>query len=250
MKKALLVSGLVVIVLAILVIAVPVQPGNNISLAPRIHVKFGSSTNWAGYAVQYPTLSAPQNNMITSVNGTWKVPSVSTSPAGYCAVWVGIDGYSNGSVEQIGTEQDSSGNYYAWYEMYPKPSYKINSVPIKSGDSIYAEVKYIGKDNFTLTLNNISTKKTFSTTQKSGKSQCQSAEWIVEAPWSGGVLPLANFGTININGAYAIVNGNQAGVTSYGSDSINMVVSKTDATIKALTQPIDANNFSVIWKHK
>jgi hypothetical protein len=107
--------------------------------------------------------------------------------------WVGIDGYADNSVEQIGTEQDSNGTYYAWYEMYPKPCYIISSVPIKPGDSIYAEVKYNGKGSFTLTIKNLTTKKSFSITQKSGKANCSSAEWIVEAPWSGGVLPLFRY---------------------------------------------------------
>ena len=41
------------------------------------------------------------------------------------AFWVGLDGYSSTSVEQLGTDSDCvSGkpSYYAWYEMYPNPS--------------------------------------------------------------------------------------------------------------------------------
>ena len=52
------------------------------------------------------------------------MPTVSGSGPTYSSVWVGIDGYSSNTVEQIGTEQDVSANgktsYYAWYEMYPQ----------------------------------------------------------------------------------------------------------------------------------
>ncbi len=91
--------------------------------APRIKVKAGTSTNWSGYAVE-TNLQAPQSGVVTDVKGQWQVPSVTCGTATtYSSVWVGIDGYSNGTVEQTGTEQDcSSGQprYSAWYEMYPK----------------------------------------------------------------------------------------------------------------------------------
>ena len=75
-----------------------------------------TSTNWSGYAVSGAADS------VSKVAGTWTVPTVSTSTNGYSAVWVGIDGYSSSSVEQIGTGKEVYGgkaSYYAWYEMYP-----------------------------------------------------------------------------------------------------------------------------------
>lgn len=49
--------------------------------------------------------------------------------AQYASFWVGIDGYSSGSVEQLGTHSDCVGkgraSYYAWWEMYPASSFSM-----------------------------------------------------------------------------------------------------------------------------
>lgn len=187
-----------------LIPAIPVAASGPIN-APRIHLKNGISTNWSGYAVQ-TNLNSPQSGVITDVKGTWNVPLVQSSPTGYSAVWVGIDGYSDGTVEQIGTEQDSNGTPYAWFEMYPKMSYRITGFTINPGDSITAEVEYTGNGAFTLTITdnsviNNSNPEFFSTTQRNHNAQRNSAEWVVEAPYSGGILPLANFVTVPFTGA-------------------------------------------------
>src|SRR6478752_7651051 len=92
-----------------LVLATPVLADNDIiSHGPRIKYKNGNgaSTNWAGYAVQ-TDMTTPQSNAVTDVKGTWIVPGVICDKKNtYSSAWVGIDGYSDGSVEQIGTEQD------------------------------------------------------------------------------------------------------------------------------------------------
>src|SRR5437870_4998940 len=61
------------------------------------------STNWSGYAAE-TNLTAPAANAVTAVSGSWVVPQVTGSSTGYSSVWVGIDGYSSATVEQIGTE--------------------------------------------------------------------------------------------------------------------------------------------------
>lgn len=142
---------------------------------PLIKNKNGQSTNWSGYA------STAGN--ATDVTGSWTVPSLTCSAGQntYSSAWVGIDGDGSSSVEQIGTEQDcinGQPSYYAWYEMYPKPGRKI-PVAVTAGATMNAEVKYTGNGNFVLTLNG------YTTTQKSNKAQRASAEWIMEAPWSG-----------------------------------------------------------------
>src|SRR5258706_2003241 len=163
--------------------------------APRIKLKNGTSSNWSGYAA-LTNLSNPQSNAVSDVKGTWTVPSVDCSVVSgnsYSSVWIGIDGYSDNSVEQTGTEQDclnGQASYYAWYEMYPKFGYKVN-LPVSAGNSIISEVQYIGNNRFVLSLTNTSNNTHFTTTQKARASR-ESAEWIVEAPSSsGGVLPLA-----------------------------------------------------------
>ena len=48
--------------------------------------------------------------------------------------------------------------YSAWYEMYPKkPVYLPSKYPVSAGDTMSAEVKYVGKDTYELTLNDRTT---------------------------------------------------------------------------------------------
>src|SRR5437762_7532386 len=85
---------------------------------PRLPaVKKGTSQNWAGYAVE-SDFAAPAG-VVTFVQGGWKVPAVRCGflASTYSAVWVGMDGYSSPTIEQIGTGQDCPlgvASYYAW----------------------------------------------------------------------------------------------------------------------------------------
>jgi len=171
---------------------------------PIIKTRESTSTNWSGYAAE-KSISSPTNGFVKSVKGTWTAPTLTcdSSKDTYSSVWVGIDGYSSSSVEQLGTEHDCvSGKQqdYAWFEMYPKPAYLITGMTIHSGDVLTASVTYTANNKFTLTMTDTTTGKSFTTTQRSNAAR-SSAEWIVEAPWSGGVLPLANFGTVSISKA-------------------------------------------------
>src|SRR5439155_23382974 len=58
-----------------------------------------------------------------------------------------------------------------------------------------------------LTLTNLTTGQSFRTTQSAPGAARASAEWIVEAPYRNGVLPLANFGSVNFKNARATING-------------------------------------------
>ncbi len=180
-----------------------------------------TSTNWSGYAEQ-TSLNSPQSAAVTAVGGTWAVPAVTGTATGYSSVWVGIDGYSSPTVEQLGTEEDiSSGKpvYYAWYEMYPSNSVIIPSsrMAIAPGDIITAEVSY-NAGVFTLAMmdtpKNGGPVEFFSITQKASRAQTSSAEWIVEAPSSSNVLPMANFGTVNFSNAYATISGRTGPIDS------------------------------------
>src|SRR4029077_4765530 len=103
------------------------------------------STNWSGYAAE-TNLSTPASNAVTTVSGSWTVPTVTGKVNAYSSVWVGIDGYSSNSVEQLGTEQDTSKSgatrYYAWWEIYPHPPILISGMTISPGDSMSASVTY------------------------------------------------------------------------------------------------------------
>jgi hypothetical protein len=207
------------------------------------------STNWSGYAVTAPTGS------VTDVVGSWTVPSVTctTSTSQYSSFWVGIDGYNSGTVEQTGTDSDCSSGaprYYAWYEFYPKPSFIINPVVVHAGDRITAEVRYMGGKFYTRITD--ATTGTSYTASARVKAQRSSAEWIAEAPSSsGGVLPLANFGTANFGTSAAdtaTINGVTGAIGTF-SQVFQITMVTTGGTVKAQPSALGSDNssFSVTW---
>lgn len=224
---------------------------NPIYHSPRIKVKNGTSTNWSGYAA-LTNLSSPQNNSVSDVKGSWVIPTLSCSSINtYSSEWVGIDGYSDSSVEQTGTEGDcinGKSSYYAWYEMYPKIS-KRTSLVVNAGDTINAEVQYSRRGVFILTLKNQTSGQSFSTSQKNMTAQRTSAEWVMEAPSSGSILPLANFGTIQFSNAQATINGISGTISngSWQNDPMVMVTSSGTPKASPSSLSADGSSFSVSW---
>jgi hypothetical protein len=206
--------------------------------APNHRITRSTSTNWAGYSATGGTF--------TSVSATWKQPAVTcTAATAYSSFWVGLDGDGTNTVEQTGTDADCSGGkpvYYAWYEMYPK--FPVNlSLTIHAGDTMSASVTTAGRGSFTLTIRDTTTGGSFTTVQKLKHAKLGSAEVIAEAPSSGGVLPLANFGTVGFSAA--MVNGQAIG--SFNPDRIDMV---SGTTTKATTSALSGGTaFSVKWNH-
>lgn len=213
------------------------------------------SLNWSGYAVTGSTDS------VTAVAGSWIVPAVTGTSNSYAAFWTGIDGFSDSTVEQTGTISYMNGatpTYYAWYEFYPSPMYEITSVPIAVGQTISASVTYIGSNEFTLVLTDVSTSKSFTTTITDTSAQRTSAEWIVEAPSSNfGILPLADFKTAYFgtdytsvaSTCYATVGGTTGAIGSFGTavQSITMVTNRgvLKDSISALST--DGTSFYATW---
>ena len=98
-----------------------------------------NSYNWDGYVVT--------GTNFTSAKGSWIVPSSTCgkSPDSMTFFWVGIDGWGDNTVEQIGTAvacENTTPVYFAWYEFYPASSISISTVPVKPGDTISATVTY------------------------------------------------------------------------------------------------------------
>ncbi|HEX4791666.1 MAG TPA: G1 family glutamic endopeptidase [Actinospica sp.] len=198
-----------------------------------------TSTNWAGYAATGSTY--------TSVSTTFTQPAVSCSSGDqYSSFWVGLDGYSSSSVEQTGTEADCVGRtaeYSAWYELYP--AYPVTySNTVRPGDVITETVSFSGSSTYTMTIKDSTEGWTKTTTKSSSGHARSSAEVIAEAPYSGGVLPLANFGTVNFSGS--TVNGSS--LSSFSPTSINMTTSS--GTVKAATGSLSGGSFSITWHHQ
>lgn len=248
-RQAAILAALACLIGALLVstaYASPIMPS-------RRHVFNGASTNWSGYAAE-TNLTSPQSGAVSDVKGTWQVPFVAGTSNAWSAAWVGIDGYSSSTVEQLGTLQDTgrrSASYSAWYEMYPAGLVTIPSFAVNPGNIISAEVRYAGSNKFVLSMTNTSTGKSFQTTQTATASR-SSAEWVMEAPSSSsGVLPLANFGTINFSSCSATLNGTTGAISSWPYDPITMVTGGRRSVNKAVPSALSSggNAFSVVWKH-
>jgi Peptidase A4 family len=199
------------------------------------------STNWSGYAADSGTY--------TSVSAEWVQPKGTCSGGGdkYSSFWVGLDGYSSDSVEQTGTDTDCDGStpeYYGWYEMYPNPSYNFGS-SISPGDTIKASVSYGGSNKYTLSLSDVTKGWTTTTTKTLSGAPRSSAEVIIEAPCctgSGGILPLADFGTVNISDS--LVDGAAIGSTDPAEIIMINNSGQDKDTVSALS---DNENFSATW---
>jgi hypothetical protein len=115
------------------------------------------SSNWSGYTVLGASFEW--------VLGSWIVPKAAcTGITGdhFAAFWVGLDGYTSSTVEQIGTLTDCSGKkpfYYAWYEFYPQGMVPIATLTVEPGDHISAWVVYHGKEEFVVTMKDNTTGK-------------------------------------------------------------------------------------------
>jgi hypothetical protein len=195
------------------------------------------STNWSGYV----TTRGP----FTSVSASWVQPSVKCgSKTTYASFWVGLDGYQSATVEQTGTLATCGGgkaSYLAWVEFFPRAPHYF-STTVKPGDVLHASVTESG-GTYTTKLNDATQHWTASARRTLAAAR-SSAEVIAEAPSSGTVLPLANFGTVNFTGARA----NSVGIGSLVPIKIVMVTA--GGTIKASPSGITSGrNFSITWHH-
>jgi hypothetical protein len=235
---------------------------------PNQNYALEGSYNWAGYALPATTGS------VSAVSGSWNMPSIScnskATSAQFAAFWVGIDGLTSKTVEQTGTlaycPKGSNGpaQITAWYEIYPLESViLISSVKVSSGDTIQGSVAYSSSSNqFTMSIKDVSTGRSFSASQKEAMATRSSAEWIAETPEicnNAGtkchLALLANFGTVKfgVNGQDMVTVGGLSKPIGYFAASlveIEMVKLSNQYVTMAIPSAIgsDKSSFSMVWK--
>jgi hypothetical protein len=199
------------------------------------------STNWSGYADTSTTFS--------TATGNWTEPSVSCTSRQeqLAAFWVGIDGFTSGSVEQDGTLAECyhrSAFYFSWWEMYPTNAIQVVGSSVAPGDSISASVVRSGSSYTLKVTDSTHSANSFTTTQSCSSCANSSAEWIAEAPsGSGGVLPLANFHSWTLSGATV----NSGVISSFTDDEITMINSSGQVKAQPGSLNGSGNGFSVTW---
>jgi Peptidase A4 family len=200
------------------------------------------SLNWSGFADTSSTSTADD---ITDVSGRWTIPAVTCAPGpyrtqgAYVANWVGLDGFSNGTVEQLGTGAQCFEGvlyYYVWYEMFPAGTveegttacinYNVNCP--QPGDQISASVAVTpgtdGNNNYALSLtDHTRPQQSFSVTASCAATTCadSSAEWIVERPAYEPIpglfqfVPLVYYGRTGFESGSLVANGRPSSIGGF-----------------------------------
>lgn len=215
------------------------------------------SANWAGHAA----FQGNKKRAVSEVSGSWRVPTLTATPDNsYSTAWVGIDGYEdNNTVEQIGTRHDWVNNSqvnFAWFQMYPNPTYQLVGFPVNSNDVITAKVTYKVNGIFSLKITNV-TQGVFTVVPETytylPSADRSSAEWVVGALSSPyGVLPLANFGAIEFTEGVTVIGGRIEGIRSsrWDDESIQMRDPSTKTTKATAKFAKKGSGFTVTWKHE
>ena len=206
-------------------------------------------SNYAGYA---SLGSRTQPTTFSDVQGSWTVPSIKCnvhplSSEMAVRTWVGLGGIDTTSLEKVGIGAQCNSHvqsqYFAFYQMDAANTETIYHL-VKPGDSMHAEIQFLGNSKFLLKLSNFTQKWTFSLLQSKSGRVLDSAECFVEAPTklSSGMLSLVDFGTIHFSNCQANGKSINNGPTT---DRFIMVDGK--GNVKAVPSKLNSsgNSFSV-----
>lgn len=209
------------------------------------------SQDWSGY-VAVTDLQNPQP-LIVGVNASWIVPEVTPSQKNsYSAAWIGIGGYFDDTLIQVGTEQDSkngAGAYSAWYELLPNDAVPISRIAVSPGDEMTASINLINSNSSTWEVE-ISDTTNGEKFQKSlpYESSSLSAEWIVERPTVGHITgTLANFGNITFTKSTANMSSTSRPINGLPHVQIVMYNRQNKPLVKVSPLSTDGSSFSVSY---
>jgi hypothetical protein len=143
----------------------------------------------------------------------WTIPVVVRPKPGYSqsgyysSIWTGIGGGFNagsGALIQAGSTQDISPtgatSYYFWYEIVggtgdTGSEVKVSNLDAHPGDIVGSVSIWTPDGGAQMGVCNFTSNQCLSFTLPSS-APGTTVEWIVEAPYSGGILPLADFGSV------------------------------------------------------
>jgi hypothetical protein len=198
------------------------------------------SYNWAGYADGSKTAGT-----FTNVSGSWTVPALTcTAEDRVTSEWVGLDGFTNATVEQDGTVSQCFEGKALYY-----------SKSVAAGDSISASVTR-SSSSYTLKLTDSThTANSFTETGTCATTTCldESAEWITERPAfsSTGTVPEAKFKTVTFSAASVTAGGKTTTLADYAGTKYDITCLDSTATydIVATSGLTGGNSFTNTWKN-
>ena len=208
------------------------------------------SFNWSGYADTSAT-----NQTFTKVSGAWTTPSVTCSPEDQITSdWVGLDGFSSGTVEQLGTISwcfQKTPTYFTWYEMFPAGTVEVGTA-LKPGDKIAASVTRTGT-SYALKLTDSTTAgNNISVTKTCALATCldTSAEWISERPsFSIGIVPQAHYNAFKLTSGSVTASGKTTTIgAGPGVNAITMIDATQTYNLNTVSGLTGGNTFSTTWK--
>jgi hypothetical protein len=228
----------------------PMRPYRNPDGSIRRVYNTNVTENWSGYAV---TASAPY----LSASGTWQVTSVTydgvpNPPNNEEAMenWIGIGGATDSTLIQLGTGETAFTNgttsYGAWYELYPAGAVGISN-NVKPGDIITASLQCTAAcspsavQTWQLTLTNATAGWTW-TQSFQYQSTLASAEWIVEAPEVGGLVPLPDYVQTTFDPVEA--NGQNPNLSLSAN---GFIMQDPYGETSNPSAPVNGNTFSTCW---
>jgi hypothetical protein len=228
---------------------------------PIRNVTVSYNTIWAGYAVTGSDFSLVQGSWIVTAVDCIKTPNSDSSE------WVGIDGWSSNTVEQIGTDADCNGKtpfYYVWYEFFPLNTVVISDVSIAPGNKFSAMVNYVGDSEYVVSITNDTTGESFSKkvqfkgAEGSGAPKRNSAEWIEEMDGNElsdfGIDPFGEFYTGVSGGTNSATDSTNSGPINDFGNAVQESISTKNGTSGSKDTAVpsalasDGASFKVTWK--
>ncbi len=209
-----------------------------------------TSPNWAGYVAQ-------AQRPFTAVEGSWVQPAVACNgSADAAAFWVGLDGFRDATVEQVGVKASCAtgrAEYRSWWQLWPGPVHFLpRAYAVHPSDVMHASVTRSGT-TFTLSLRS-SAGWSFSTV-RSAPADSSSAEWIASSPpacRTCGFTGLANFDTVSFARARAADGQAMQSIGSFQRDNhlISVTMIGPGGVVRARPDPPcrTGSPFVVTWE--
>lgn len=169
------------------------QASGAVSLSVKHHKRhyngLSTSLNWAGYA------QTGKRHSVTSVSSSFIVPKLDAHYNGYASTWVGIDGYDNQHLTQVGIAEEmvnGKASYYGWWEVITPTALMPErrfTMAIKPGQYITATVTVRNGNTVMSLWNRTTNKHVWHSVRYAGEGD--SAEWIQEDVYVDGTVSRA-----------------------------------------------------------
>ncbi len=206
--------------------------------------------NWSGYA------ATGARGSFTKVSGSWTVSRLRRCSGEHqtATEWVGLDGFSDSTVEQAGTISmcfRGRAVYYDWYEMFPANPVTVTVHQVAPGDKISASVTRIRAAYRLVVIDATHRADSFSVRTRCRTCLNESAEWINERDLfaSSGYSPLSNYGTWKLTGGAATQSGRPLSIGALPHvNNITMIDATDSYNLATASALLRRNSFTTTWR--